>query len=100
MGVTILTGKIDRMDFHTLVDLLKRRFKSENNKKAALTELMHMEKPQTKEGFSNMLKFATSVYERKIIQKEPIAQMMVERTPESIRACLYHSGNNLYKQQK
>ncbi|KAF9744316.1 hypothetical protein NGRA_3578, partial [Nosema granulosis] len=88
----ILIGKMEALDIKTLSALLKRRFTSESNKQVALTKFISMEVPKSREEFSEMLRLATSIHERKIVALEVIAQMVVEKTPGEIRAYLYQKG--------
>ncbi|KAF9761901.1 hypothetical protein NGRA_2342, partial [Nosema granulosis] len=88
----ILIGKMDQMDLQTLTTLLRRRFRSESNKQVALTKFINLEISQTRSEFSDMLRFANSIYKKEIVRIEVLAQMVVDKTPGEIRACLYQAG--------
>ncbi|KAF9750335.1 hypothetical protein NGRA_3459, partial [Nosema granulosis] len=88
----VLTGKLNTIELSELVTLMEKRFGGQQNSDITLTRFLSRTEPNTREDFSEMLKDASVLNERKLISTTALAQMIVQKAPSDIKALLYQTS--------
>ncbi|KAF9763573.1 Paraneoplastic antigen-like protein 5 [Nosema granulosis] len=88
----VLSGKLNTIELPEIVTLMKKRFGGQQNSDITLTRFLSRAEPTSREDFSEMLKDASVLNERKLISITALAQMIVQKAPSDIKALLYQTS--------
>jgi hypothetical protein len=91
----ILKGKMTEMTLEILLDLLKKRFSSATAGDISITSFCTLGVAMSREEFSNMLRQATTICERKVITPNALAEMVAHKAPAEIRALLFQTSKSV-----
>ncbi|KAF9762119.1 hypothetical protein NGRA_2199 [Nosema granulosis] len=83
---------MNNIELSEMVKLLKKRFGGQQNTDITLTRFLSRTELTSREEFSEMLKDASVLNERKLISTVALAQMIVQKAPSGIKALFYQTS--------